>query len=68
MFDLNNDGVIKKEEIEVGTLNALVLDGRVTGQSQILCLKNIYPRPKFVMKQVYMKATELKINVVSFIV
>ena len=27
----------------------------------------IYPRPKIVMKQVYMKATELKINVVSFI-
>ena len=27
----------------------------------------IYPRPKIVMKQVYMKATELKNNVVSFI-
>ena len=27
----------------------------------------IYPRPKIVMKQVYMKATELKINVLSSI-
>ena len=37
------------------------------GQSQIICPKNTYPRPKIVMKQVYMKATELKINVVSCI-
>ena len=37
------------------------------GQSQFVCPKNIVPRPKIAMKQVYMKATELKIDVVSFI-
>ena len=36
------------------------------GQSQLICPKNIYPRPTIVMKQVYMKATKLNIDVVRF--